>query len=136
MNAVSLLTATLILSTFLASNPPASAPLEELPTGNYYYEELASSQRGRRQYVLLRKAGRVVVGIEVGPKSGNACFKGFVEQNSVVTATRIFPPYAPDSRWEHQRGEAINLNRYRRTDWTGTDSDKAALLKCLQLFSR
>lgn len=110
------------------------AMLENLPTGNYYYENLRSEKVGN-QYIVLRKVGHVVVGVDVQSRFRNPCFKGFVEQNRIVDATRIFSPYDPASKWDHRKGEVFNLDSYRRIEQTFTASDNAALQKCLRVFS-
>lgn len=137
MKIVCKITAILILSVVFTDSPAQaeSVKLENMPAGNYYYERLRFSEVARNQYVLLRKVGHTVAGIEVRGRSGNPCFKGFVEQNSVVDATRVLPPYNPASKWEHQKGEMLNLDTYRRIDRTFTARDNAALQKCIRVFS-
>jgi len=117
------LTAVLIFTSYIAQ--ARFVLLEKLPTGNYYYEKVAGTD-----YVLLRKVGRIVVGI-----SRNICFKGFANKNSIVDATRVSPPYNPASQWEHQRGEAINLNYYRQKNTAISAKNQAGLLKCIRVFS-
>lgn len=136
MNTASKIITATVFSIFLNNHPlqAQSITLENLPTGNYYYERIRS-EKATNQYVLLRKAGHIVAGIEVRSRSGNPCFKGFANQNSVVDATRVFPPYEPASKWEHQKGEALNLNSYRRIERVITTSDQAALMKCIRVFS-
>lgn len=128
-------TTSLILFLVLSNESAQTfAMLENLPTGNYYYENLRSERVGN-QYIVLRKVGHVVVGVDVQSRLRNPCFKGFVEQNSIVDATRIFPPYDPASKWEHRKGEVFNLDSYRRIEQTFTASDNTALQKCLRVFS-
>ena len=131
------ITVVLILSVVFTDSPAQaeSITLESMPTGNYYYQGLRFSEVARSPYILLRKVGHTVAGVEVRGRVGNPCFKGFVDQNSVVDATRVFPPYNPDSEWKHQKGEMFNLDSYRRIERTFTASDNAALQKCLRVFS-
>ena len=131
------ITVVLILSVVSTGNPAQAEfiTLENMPTGNYYYEGLRFSEVARSPYILLRKVGHAVAGVEIRGRVGNPCFKGFLDQNSVVDATRVLPPYNPASKWEHQKGEMFNLDSYRRIDRTFTASDNAALQKCLRVFS-
>ncbi|NEQ26964.1 MAG: hypothetical protein F6K28_49695 [Microcoleus sp. SIO2G3] len=136
MITVGQITAVLLLSIVVASNSSELTSLEDLPPGEYYYEGSYSPQMKGNQYVLLRKSGKTVVGLEVRSRSRNPCFRGFADENRIVNATRVFPPYHPDSKWEFQQGEALNMNQYHRVDQAGTTSDRETLQTCLQVFWR
>ncbi|HEY9644007.1 MAG TPA: hypothetical protein V6C57_26180 [Coleofasciculaceae cyanobacterium] len=109
--------------------------LEDLPTGQYYYEVPDSSARAERRYVLLRKAGHGVIGLDRRSTS-NICFRGFLDGDRILNAVQIFPPYHPDSKWASQDGELMDLSRYQRVDREITDEKTVALQTCLQFFSR
>lgn len=131
------ITAALILFIALPGNPVQAQflVLESLPSGEYYYEKLLSSKKSINRYLLLSKRGHIVTGIDGQSLSKNPCFKGFVKQNSLVNVTRVFPPYDPASKWEFLKGEAFDLNLYRKVDRAIAASEKTALLKCIQVFS-
>jgi hypothetical protein len=113
-----------------------TATLENLPTGEYRYERIAGAGRGRPAYVLLRKVGTTVIGLDARSLREQACFRGFIQDNQIVTATRIFPPYQPDSRWEHIEGLMVDLEQYQRVDREDSEADRAALQTCIEFFWR
>ena len=102
----------------------SSLSLEEQSTGQYYYAG----------YILLRKAGHSAIGID-GRRSQLACFRGFVEGDRIVNATRVLPPYQPDSRWESETGMMVDLSRYQQVGQPDEDQLRA-LQKCVDVFSR
>jgi hypothetical protein len=103
-------------------------PLEEQSTGQYYYAD------GEDRYLLLRKAGHTAIGVD-GRRSQLLCFRGFVEGDRITNATRIFPPYAPDSRWDARDGTMVDLSRYQQVGLPD-DEREEALEKCLEVFAR
>jgi hypothetical protein len=109
-----------------------SLTLEEQSTGQYFYAAIDAHE----QYILVRKAGHSVIGVD-GRRSQKICFRGFLDGNRIVNAMRVFPPYAPDSRWESSRsGEFINLSHYLQLDQSPTEDQAASLKPCLEFFSR
>lgn len=98
--------------------------LEEQSTGQYYYTG----------YILLRKAGHTAIGVD-GRRSRLICFRGFVEGDRIVNATRIMPPYQPDSRWESRDGTMVDLSGYDRVGQPD-EEQLEALQKCLDVFAR
>lgn len=141
-------------SPLLPAPPQPTAPtaeltaLENLPTGQYYYQEppLRSSAQTslnaganaphqlRQGYLLLRKAGHSVIGIDRRLRSRHACFRGFVEGDRIISTMRVFPPYRPDARWERQ-ADMVDLSRYQRVNRVPTAAEKTALQDCLAFFS-
>lgn len=95
------------------SPPPQSLSLQNLPTGEYYYQRPSPPGRPSRAYVLLRKVGRTVIGLDVRLRE-RACFRGFIEDNRIVDATRVLPPYQPDSQWQYGEGVMLDLDAYQR----------------------
>jgi hypothetical protein len=109
-----------------------SVTLEEQSTGQYFYAALDAPE----QYLLMRKVGHSVIGVD-GRRSQKICFRGFLDGDRIVNAMRIFPPYAPDSRWESSRsGELVNLSQYVQLDQLPTEEQAASLKPCLEFFSR
>jgi hypothetical protein len=109
-----------------------SVTLEEQPTGQYLYAAIDAPE----QYILVRKAGHSVIGVD-SRRSQNICFRGLLKGDRIVNAMRVFPPYAPDSRWESSRsGELVNLSHYLQLDQLPTEEQAAALKPCLEFFSR
>jgi hypothetical protein len=103
-------------------------PLEEQSAGQYYYLD------GEDRYLLLRKAGHTAIGVD-GRRSQLLCFRGFVEGDRITNATRIFPPYAPDSRWDSRDGTMVDLSQYQQVGLPD-DEREEALEKCLEVFAR
>lgn len=138
MNTAYKITAALILFIALAGNSvqPQPTMLRSLPDGNYYYEKLKFFKILGNRYLLFHKIGHTVIGIDVQSLSENSCFRGMVSQNSIVNVTRIFPPHDPASKWEVLQGKALDLNHYRKIDRASPASDRAALLRCIQVFSK
>ncbi|MDB9527000.1 hypothetical protein PN498_13450 [Oscillatoria sp. CS-180] len=112
------------------------SPLSEMPNGRHYYSETSASEFLDAPYVLFQKWGRIVVGIDSSSRSGTACFKGFIEDNAIVDATRVSPPYTPDAAWDYQSGEMLNLSHYYRVTDPISDAEQAALEVCLEVFAR
>jgi hypothetical protein len=109
-----------------------SVTLEEQSTGQYFYAAIDAPE----QYLLMRKAGHSVIGVD-GRRSQKICFRGFLDGDRIVNAMRIFPPYAPDSRWESSRsGELVNLSQYVQLDQLPTEEQATSLKPCLEFFSR
>ena len=137
MNAFTPLVVLLLSVQHMQNLTPA---LSELPDGQHYYAEHhaepISSELTRTRALFLQKWGRIVVGVDTLSSSRRACFKGFVEENAIVDATRVLPPYTPNAEWTYQLGEMINLSHYdRRTDAIAA-TDRAALDICLEVFAR
>jgi hypothetical protein len=121
----------LVLALMGSASPNPS--LENLPTGEYYYQKLAT-ENASSQSVWFRKAGRTVIGV-VHAESGNLCFRGFAEGNQIVNATRVFPPYDPASRQDFQE-EMLDLSQYSPVEEAGRDRDRTTLRTCIQFFWR
>lgn len=138
MNTAYKITAALILFMPFTDNlvQAQSTMLKSLLTGEYYYNRLDSSRMSGNRYLFFHKIGHTVIGIDVQSLSKNPCFRGMVNQNSIINVTRIFPPYDPASKWEFLQGKALDLNHYRKIDRASTASDRAALLRCIQVFSK
>ena len=97
---------------FLACVTNQAMDLRDLENGEYYYERPGAADLVtnliRDEYLLLSKRGRLVTGIHLGSQDGSLCFRGFIQNNTIVDATRIFPPYTPASRWDFQE-EMLDL---------------------------
>lgn len=118
----------------LMSHATPVPSLEDLPTGEYFYEEINTSERAPSQSVLLRKAGRTVIGVQIR-RNGNSCFRGFAAGNQIVNATRVFPPYDPASRQDFQE-EMLDLSQYSQVEREVGERDRATLQTCIQFFWR
>ncbi|MBD2101955.1 hypothetical protein H6F94_13900 [Leptolyngbya sp. FACHB-261] len=103
---------------------------------DYYYEQLSSSGRPSGQYLLFRRLGRTVIGLEGRRQSEPACFRGFFNQGQIENVTRVSPPYRTSSRWQSLRGLVYDLNHYQATEHRLSDTENAALVRCIQAFSR
>jgi hypothetical protein len=103
-------------------------PLAEQSSGQYYYHDTDNG------YILLRKAGQGVMGVD-GRRSQLLCFRGLLEGDRITNATRVFPPYAPDSQWQVRDGTMVDLSQYQQVG-QADDGQKEALKKCLEVFSR
>lgn len=114
--------------------------LEDLPTGQYYYHvanpRATNPHPRERGYLLLRKAGNTVIGIDRRSLSRNPCFRGFAEGDWITDATRVFPPYQPNSRLDFQEGEWIDLKQYQQAEPTLTAEQTAELQTCIDFFWR
>ncbi|MBD1867537.1 hypothetical protein H6F88_31150 [Oculatella sp. FACHB-28] len=130
--AVSLSLLVPVLTVPLMSNANPASSLENLPTGEYYYEAIHASETSSRS-ILFRKAGRTVIGVQMG--ANRSCFRGFAEGNRIVNATRVFPPYDPASRQDFQE-EMLDLSQYSPVERAGRDRDRATLRTCIQFFWR
>lgn len=114
-----------------------SIEIADLPTGNYYYEstEPLVENHVPSSGILLRKRGFTVIGVYLPSRVPQPCFRGFSKGNRVINATRIYPPYAPDSTMESR--QQIDLDPYARLDdWEMTERDRDALQTCIQVFWR
>ncbi|NJN56883.1 MAG: hypothetical protein HC879_04995 [Leptolyngbyaceae cyanobacterium SL_5_9] len=132
------LAASLALLVALTASATPDPSLENLPTGEYYYQP-SFSGRGAGQFVWFRKAGRTVVGV-MRSEDGNFCFRGFAEGNQIVDATRVFPPYDPASRQDFQE-EMLDLGEYSQVERDGQvgrvrEGDRTTLQTCIQFFWR
>ena len=110
--------------------------LSELPNGEYYYLDAPRSELSANSYVLLHKWGRIAIGIDVRPPSGSACFKGFIQDNRIVDATRVLPPYTPDAQWDYQPGDMLDLSYYNNVADPVAEEVRANLEICLDVFAR
>ncbi len=110
--------------------------LSELSDGEHYYSEPSSTELTHNAYLFLQKWGRIVVGVDTLSSSRTACFKGFVEGNAIVDATRVLPPYTPDAEWTYQPGEMLDLSGYEIRMDAIAEADRAALNVCLDVFAR
>lgn len=110
-----------------------STSFETLPRGEYYYVHLTT---GRPQHVLLRKAGRTVIGVDLQPIGEPMCFRGWFDGDRVVNATWLRPPYQPDSRLTHETGTLLDLTGYQPATTPPSDRDQAALQSCMNFFWR
>ena len=111
-------------------------PLSESPNGEYFFKGSPSSELSGEPYLLLHKWGRIVVGMDARLPLEIACFKGFIEDNKIVEATRVLPPYTPDADWAYQPGEMLDLGSYERSTEPSMEVDRETLEVCLQVFSR
>ncbi len=138
MQSIDRLVTTFVLFTVLTNELVQAQPatLADLPAGSYRYEATHVSSGAEPSQLLLWKRGHTVIGVQSRSATAKFCFRGFVEQNRIVNATRVAPPYAPDSRWEALRGDAFNLDDYRRSERALTEGDQAALRQCFQVFWR
>lgn len=143
MNRVSIIVGASILFFGIGFNQVASQhkaiaittpALENLPTGQYYYVQSEASVPERQRYVLLRKAGSTVIGIDARSRL-HSCFRGFIKGDRIVDATRVFPPYQPDSRWDTQ-DELVDLSQYQTIEPDLTDEQSETLQTCIQFFWR
>lgn len=143
MKMAGLITGASILSLSVGLNPVAlnpeanatsTASLESLPTGQYYYVASEADKRRTTAYVLLRKAGTTVIGVD-GRSPMPACFRGFITGDRIIDATRVFPPYQPDSRLDTQE-ELMNLSQYQVIEQDPTDEQAETLQTCMQFFWR
>ncbi|MEM8504886.1 MAG: hypothetical protein AAF716_17235, partial [Cyanobacteria bacterium P01_D01_bin.1] len=71
------------------SEPPSllasfATSVSDIPSGEHYFLGPSSAGPFDPPYVLLRKWGNVVVGIDTRPGSNAVCFKGFIEGNKIV----------------------------------------------------
>ncbi|MEM9005074.1 MAG: hypothetical protein AAGE59_16320 [Cyanobacteria bacterium P01_F01_bin.86] len=124
---------------FIETAQPASTQnsvLSELPDGEHYYLGHSSSELFDTPYVLFHKWGRIVVGVDSRSPSGLACFKGFIEDNTIVDATRVLPPYTPDAEWDYRPGEMLDLSNYERHPDAIAATDRSTLSTCLDVFAR
>lgn len=143
MNLAGLITGASIFTLSVGLNPVAlnpeanatrAASLESLPTGQYYYVTSDAEERRGQSYVLLRKAGTTVIGVD-GRSPTPACFRGFIKDDRIIDATRVFPPYQPDSRWDTQQ-DLMNLSQYQVIEQDPTDEQAETLQTCMQFFWR
>jgi len=107
--------------------------LQEKPTGEYYYESTGS---GRPQHVLLRKAGRTVIGVDLQAIGDPVCFRGWLEGDRIVNATWLLPPYQPDARLTHTEGVMLDLASYHPVSDRPSAPDREALRSCMNFFWR
>ncbi len=107
--------------------------LQEMPTGEYYY---SSTSAGRPQHVLLRKAGRTVIGIDLQAIEDPVCFRGWLEGDRIVNTTWLLPPYQPDARLRHTAGVMLDLATYQSLSDSPSDRDREALRSCMNFFWR
>lgn len=121
-----------LLLTLMGSAMP-NPSLENLPTGEYYYQKLGTEDTSS-QSIWFRKAGRTVIGV-VRAESGNLCFRGFAQENQIVNATLVFPPYNPASRQDFQE-EMLDLSQYSQVDLEERERDRDTLRTCIQFFWR
>jgi hypothetical protein len=120
-----------------ATETSETLTLETLPTGQYYYQSVGAADARERGYVLLRKAGKTVIGIDRRELSRrNPCFRGFAEGDRITNATQVFPPYQPDSRLDFQAGEWMDLAQYQQSEPTLTVQQTAELQTCIEFFWR
>ena len=107
--------------------------LQEKPTGEYYYESTGS---GRPQHVLLRKAGRTVIGVDLQAIGDPVCFRGWLEGDRIVNATWLLPLYQPDARLTHTEGVMLDLASYHPVSDRPSAPDREALRSCMNFFWR
>lgn len=120
----------------LASHLGAAASqtsLEQLPTGLYYYSQPDASPK-RPDFVLFRKSGSAIIGWDHRSVTAPACFRGFLDGNQIVHATRVFAPYQPDSQL--QQDETIDLTTYEASQPSLSDSTADTLQTCINFFWR
>lgn len=110
--------------------------LESLPAGQYYYVRKNIPPQTQAGYVLLRKAGRTVIGVDGRIPNQPVCFRGFIHANQITHATRIYPPYQPDSRWEVNREVMVELSSFEPVDRLPSEEQLKTLQTCIQFFWR
>jgi hypothetical protein len=110
--------------------------LESLPTGQYYYIRKNTPPQTHAGYVLLRKAGRTVIGVDGRIPLQPVCFRGFIHANQIIHATRVYPPYQPDSRWEVNRDVMVELSSFEPVDRLPSPEQLKTLQTCIQFFWR
>ncbi|MEL6854074.1 MAG: hypothetical protein AAFO83_03085 [Cyanobacteria bacterium J06607_13] len=110
--------------------------LSELPDGEHYYVQPTSHELTGDRALFLKKWGRIVVGVDTLSSSRVTCFKGFVEEDAIVDATRVHPPYTPNAEWTYQSGEMLSLGDYRRRTDAIAATDRTALDICIDVFAR
>ncbi|MBD3884145.1 hypothetical protein IFO70_20570 [Phormidium tenue FACHB-886] len=114
---------------------PTAISLEQLPTGRYYYASPeASANLKRRSFVLLRKAGTTVIGFDHRSAAEPACFRGFIEGDRIINATRVLPPYQPDSPLHS--GETLDLTGYQPVEHDVSAQEAETLQTCINFFWR
>lgn len=114
----------------------SSADLTALPTGRYYFAppDQSSTSRKRPSFVLFRKSGSTIIGWDHRSALEPACFRGFIEGDQVVRATRLFAPYQPDSVL--QSGETIDMSGLESTDHEISAAEAQSLQTCMNFFWR
>jgi hypothetical protein len=108
--------------------------LEQLPTGLYYYSQSNQISSKRPNFVFFRKSGSTIIGWDHRSTVAPACFRGFIEGNQVINATRVLAPYQPDSQL--QQGQTIDLATYSATEDTVPDAATETLQTCMNFFWR
>ena len=134
MNALTSLVVLLLCMPQLMQN--LTPALSDLPDGQHYYTESTAYELLRPRALFLQKWGRVVVGVDTRSSNGTTCFKGFVEENAIVDAARVLPPYTPNAEWTYQPGEMIDLSNYNRHTGAIAATHRTALDICLEVFAR
>lgn len=115
-----------------AQTTTEAIPLERQPRGEYYYENTAA---GRPRYLLLRHTSRTVIGIDMQPIGAPMCFRGWLEDDRVVNAIALRPPYQPDSRLS-RAPVLLDLTDYQPATAEPSQADRAALRSCINFFWR
>ncbi|MEL7072254.1 MAG: hypothetical protein AAGN15_26955 [Cyanobacteria bacterium J06581_3] len=110
--------------------------LSELPDGEHYYAKSTSHELTGDHSLFFKKWGRIVVGVDTTSALRMTCFKGFIEEDSIVNATRVLPPYTPSAEWTYQPGEMIDLGDYDRRIEAIAATDRTSLNTCLEVFAR
>lgn len=110
---------------------PDQTILEQLPTGLYYYSQ---PNPKRPNFVLFRKSGSTIIGLDHRSATAPACFRGFIDGNQIINTTRVFAPYQPDSQL--QQGQTIDLTAYSVTEDTVPEDASTTLKTCISFFWR
>jgi hypothetical protein len=114
--------------------------IQSLPDGDYLYGEVSYPNQGGRKYVIFRKSGNVITGLEYTRNTDAlSCFQGSVNSNIIANATIAEWP-EPDPRSSvrvlFSTGKSIDLSRlYRINGFDSQVSSTASIRKCNQVFA-
>lgn len=115
--------------------------LQALSNGTHFYGEVGSPNDVGGKYVLFRKAGNTVIGSEYIQNSGHpTCFKGTIDQDSVVNVTFALPPEpgTGGTFWDFETQGRLNLLAtypHSLDDVTPSGNVARFLRECVQVFS-
>jgi hypothetical protein len=92
-----------------------SKTIQDLPDGNYFYGADPSSYKAGVDYLVFKKAGRTLVGVQYHAGSGsNSCFIGEIQADKVVNATEAYSVPGDNrdlpSQWEFLDKQTVNFH--------------------------
>ena len=128
-----LATASILLIAFTENIQAQIPSVASLPTGNYYYEQIAS-EASNQHHLFFRKSGFTVIGVEIRERDKMLCFRGITQENGIVNVTRLFPSYHSASN-EVIEGD-FDLTNYQSSDRSVSDSEQEALRNCIHALWR